>query len=92
MTTHNGAAVLLIEDGREFDAEAHLAKDQAGNWGGTLTFHDVPLIPVLLNVRDGHVLVDGNPGEFVRQDTSDWTATAGGPLTVRITGSGQAPF
>lgn len=92
MTTYQGAAVLLAEDGRKFDAVAELTKAPSGDWRGTLTFHDVPLIPVLLNIRDGHVTVDGSPGEFVRPDTSDWTASAGGPFVMRILGSGNAPF
>ncbi|MGV9588310.1 hypothetical protein [Streptomyces tendae] len=92
MTTYQGPATLLVEDGRKFEADANLTKDQSGGWRGTLTFHDVPLIPVLLNVRDGHVLVGNQTGEFVRQNTSDWTATAGGPLTITILGSGPAPF
>lgn len=92
MTTYTGAALLLIEDGRRFDAEANLTKASSGDWRGTLTFRDEALVPVLLNVRDGHVLVDGRPGEFVRPDTSDWTATAGGPFVMRILGSGEAPF
>lgn len=92
MTTHKGAAVLLIDDGRQFDAEAHLTKDPSGDWRGTLTFHDESLVPALLNVRDGHVLVDGRSGAFVRPDISDWTASAGGPFLMRILGNGDAPF
>jgi hypothetical protein len=93
MTNYTGTAILLAEDGSKYDAEAKFTADPAtGDWGGTLTFHHMSLIPELLNIRDGHVLVNGNPGEFVRQDTSDWTATAGGPLTIRIWGSGAAPF
>ncbi|MCX5097587.1 hypothetical protein OOK36_55115 [Streptomyces sp. NBC_00365] len=92
MNTYKGKAVLLVEDGRKFDAVADLTKDQSRGWRGTLTFHDVPLIPVLLNVRNGHVLIDGPAGEFVRPNTSDWTPTSGGPLVMRILGSGDAPF
>ncbi|MFF4346833.1 hypothetical protein [Streptomyces sp. NPDC001530] len=92
MTTYAGAAVLLIGDGRQFDTAANLAKDSSGTWQGTLTFHDQTLVPVLLNVRDGHVLVDGRPGEFIRPDTSDWTFNGGSPFVIRILGSGEAPF
>jgi len=93
MTNYTGPAVLLAEDGRKFDADANLTADPAtGDWRGTLTFRDTPLIPELLNIRDGHILVNDNPGEFVRQDTSDWVASAGGPLTIRIWGSGAPPF
>jgi len=92
MTTYSGPVVLLLEDGSKYDAQANLTAAPSGDWRGTLTFHDVPLIPVLLNVRDGHILVAGKPGEFVRQDASDWTATAGGPLRITILGSGEAPF
>lgn len=92
MTTRQGHAVLLIDDGRQFDTDAALTKDGSGSWRGTLTFHDQSLVPVLVNVNDGHVLVDGRPGEFVRPDKSDWTANAGGPFTMRILGSGEAPF
>ena len=92
MTTYKGAAVLLIDDGRQFDTEAHLTKDTSGTWRGTLTFHDEALTPVLLNVRDAHVLIDGRPGEFIRPDISDWTVSASGPFVMRILGSGDAPF
>lgn len=92
MTTYKGLAVLLIDDGRQFDTAVDLSKDSSGSWHGTLTFNDERLVPVLVNVRDGHVLVDGRPGEFVRPDTSDWTASAGGPFIMRILGSGGAPF
>lgn len=92
MTTYKGPAVLLLEDGSKFDAEADLTSAPSGDWRGTLTFHDVPPPRALLNVRDGHVLINGNPGEFVRPDASDWTATASGPLRITILGSGVAPF
>jgi hypothetical protein len=92
MTTHKGPAVLLAEDGRKFDAAADLTSTPSGDWRGTLTFHDESLIPVLLNVRDGHALINGKRGEFVRPDTSDWTISAGGPFVMRILGSGDAPF
>lgn len=92
MTTYKGPAVLLVENGRRFDATADLASAPSGDWRGTLTFHDESLVPALLNVQDGHVLINGRPGEFVRPDTSDWTATAGGPFVMRILGSGDAPF
>ncbi|MFJ4974223.1 hypothetical protein ACIP6X_02530 [Streptomyces coeruleorubidus] len=92
MTTYKGAAVLLITDGRQFDTDADLTKDSSGSWRGTLTFHDQALMPVLLNVDDGHVLVDGQPGEFIRPDRSDWTINSGSPFIIRILGSGDAPF
>lgn len=92
MNTYNGKAVLLAEDGREFDADAILSKDPSGDWRGTLTFHDATLVRALLNITDGHVLVHGNPGEFVRTNTSDWTANTAGPFTIHILGSGDAPF
>ncbi|MFE0470454.1 hypothetical protein ACFW2V_02410 [Streptomyces sp. NPDC058947] len=92
MDTYTGLAVLLIEDGRKFDTAADLTKDSNGSWQGTLTFNDETLFPVLVNVRDGHVLVNDRPGEFVRPDTSDWAATPGGPFIMRILGSGGAPF
>jgi hypothetical protein len=37
MNTYKGAAVLLINDGRQFDTEADLSKDSSGTWRGTLT-------------------------------------------------------
>lgn len=92
MTTYAGPAVLLIDDGRQFDTAADLTKDSSGTWHGTLTFHGQDLVPVLLNVQDGHVLVDGRPGEFVRPDRSDWTINSGSPFVIRILGSGEAPF
>lgn len=92
MTTYKGRAALLVSDGRQLGGEANLTKDPSGDWRGTLAFHDETLVPVLLNVRDGHVLIDGRPGAFVRPDTSDWTATAGGPFVIRIDGNGDAPF
>jgi hypothetical protein len=92
MTTYKGAAVLLIDDGRQFDTEADLTKDSSGTWRGTLTFHDQSLVPVLLNVDDGHLLVGGRPGEFIRPDRSDWTINSGNPFVIRILGSGEAPF
>ncbi|MGW0578590.1 hypothetical protein ACWD25_22075 [Streptomyces sp. NPDC002920] len=92
MTTYKGPAVLLVEDGSKFDTEAHLTKDSAGTWQGTLTFRDATLFRALLNVSDGHLLVSGQPGEFIRPDTSDWTASPNGPRVMRILGSGPAPF
>lgn len=92
MTTYNGPAVLLINDGRQFDTAANLAKDSSGTWQGTLTFRDQELVPVLLNVDDGHVLVDGRPGEFIRPDRADWTVNDGNPFIIRILGNGDAPF
>ena len=92
MTTYNGPAVLLLEDGRQFDTAAVLTKDPSGTWRGTLTFHDQALVPVLLNVDDGHLLIDGKPGEFIRPDRSDWTINSGSPFVIRILGSGEAPF
>ena len=92
MNEFNGTAVLLIADGRQFDTAADLTKDSSGSWRGTLTFHDQSLMPVLLNVDDGHLLVDGRPGEFIRPDRSDWTANSGSPFVIRILGSGEAPF
>ena len=92
MNTYQGAAVLLIGDGRQFDTTANLTKDSSGSWRGTLTFHDQALVPVLVNVDDGHVLVDGRPGEFIRPDRSDWTITPGRPFIIRILGCGDAPF
>lgn len=92
MTTYQGTAVLLINDGRQFDTAADLTKDSSGSWRGTLTFRDESLVPVLLNVDDGHLLVDGRPGEFIRPDRSDWTVNSGSPFIIRILGSGEAPF
>lgn len=92
MTTYKGPAVLLVEDGTKFQAEADLATDTAGSWHGTLTFHDATLFRALLNVTDGHVLVNDQPGEFVRPDISDWAANPNGPRVMRILGSGPAPF
>lgn len=92
MSNYRGAAVLLLDDGRQFDTEADLTKDARGSWRGTLTFRDESLVPVLLNVQEGHVLVDGRPGEFIRPDRSDWTVNNGSPFIVRILGSGEAPF
>jgi hypothetical protein len=92
MNNYKGKAVLLAEDGRKFDADANLTKDPSDDWRGTLTFHDATLVRALLNITDGHVLVDGNPGEFVRTNTSDWTANPAGPFTIHILGSGPAPF
>ncbi|WP_405747884.1 hypothetical protein [Streptomyces canus] len=92
MTTYKGDATLLIEDGRKFDTEADLTKDSSGSWRGTLTFRDATLFRALLNVGDGHLLVGGKVGEFIRPDTSDWTANSAGPGVMRILGSGEAPF
>lgn len=92
MTTYKGPATLLLEDGRRFDADADLTSSPTGDWRGTLIFRDPTLSRALLNVSDGHLLVGGQPGEFVRPDTSDWTASAGGPFVMRILGSGPAPF
>lgn len=92
MTTHRGTAVLLLENGSKFDTEAALTKDASGSWSGTLTFHDATLFRDLLNVTDGHLLVNGQPGEFIRPDTSDWAANPNGPRVMRILGSGPAPF
>ncbi|WP_405673300.1 hypothetical protein [Streptomyces sp. NBC_01530] len=92
MTTYQGRAVLLVDDGRQFYTTADLAKDAAGTWQGTLAFHDEALVPVLLNVDSGHVLVDGRPGEFIRPDRSDWTVNGGSPFVIRVLGSGEAPF
>jgi hypothetical protein len=92
MTTYNGPATLLAEDGRKFDTEARLSKDDAGSWSGTLTFRDTTFYRDLLNTTDGHLLVNGQPGEFIRPDTSDWTANPSGPGLMRILGSGPAPF
>jgi hypothetical protein len=92
MNTYKGAAVLLINDGRQFETEAHLSKDSSGTWRGTLTFHDQDLVPMLLSVEDGHLLVEGRPGEFIRPDRSDWTVNHGSPFIVRILGSGEPPF
>lgn len=92
MTTYQGPAVLLINDSRQFDTSADLTKDSSGSWRGTLTLHDQALVPVLLNVDEGHLLVDGQPGEFIRPDRSDWTVNNGSPFIIRILGSGEAPF
>jgi hypothetical protein len=92
MNTYKGAAVLLINDGRQFDTEVDLSKDSSGTWRGTLTFRDQDLVPMLLNLDDGHLLVDGRPGEFIRPDRSDWTINGGRPFIVRILGSGEPPF
>ncbi|MFE2297903.1 hypothetical protein ACFXAW_06875 [Streptomyces sp. NPDC059445] len=92
MTTYKGPAVLLVEDGSKFDTEASLSKDAAGSWSGTLAFRDSTLFRTLLNVTDGHLLVSGQPGEFIRPDTSDWTSSPNGPGLMRILGSGPAPF
>ncbi|CAM5604809.1 hypothetical protein [Streptomyces coeruleorubidus] len=92
MTTYKGDATLLVEDGRKFDAEADLTKDSSGSWRGTLTFRDTTLFRALLNISDGHLLIGGKTGEFIRPDTSDWTANPAGPRVMRILGSGEAPF
>jgi len=59
MNHYTGTAVLLLGDGRQFDAAADLTKDSSGSWHGTLTFHDQTLVPVLVNVDAGHLLIDG---------------------------------
>lgn len=92
MSNYRGAAVLLLDDGRQFDTTADLTKDSSGSWRGTLTFHDQTLFPVLLNADEGHLLVDDRPGEFIRPDRSDWTINSGSPFIMRILGSGEAPF
>jgi hypothetical protein len=92
MSTYRGTAVLLLEDGSKFDTEADLSEDASGSWSGTLAFRDATLFRALLNVTDGHLLVNGQPGEFIRPDTSDWAASPNGPRVMRILGSGPAPF
>lgn len=92
MNDYTGTAVLLLGDGRQFDTIADLTKESSDSWRGTLTFHDQGLVPVLVNVDDGHILVDGQPGEFIRPDRSDWTSNGGHPFVIRILGSGEPPF
>ncbi|MDT0608898.1 hypothetical protein [Streptomyces lancefieldiae] len=92
MTTYTGKAILLTEDGTKFDTDADLTKDASGSWRGTLTFHDATLFRALLNVSDGHLLIDQKTAEFIRPHTSDWTANPASPRVMRILGSGEAPF
>jgi hypothetical protein len=92
MTTYKGAALLLIDDGRQFTGEADLSKDAAGTWRGILTFAGEAHVPVLLNITEGRVRIDGRDGAFVRPDTSDWAASPRGPFRMRIEGNGDAPF
>jgi hypothetical protein len=81
MDTYKGEAVLLAEDGRKFDTEAQLTRDASGSWSGILTFRDMTLFRTLLNISDGHLLVGSRTGEFIRPDTSDWTANAAVPAS-----------
>lgn len=92
MTTYKGPATYLVEDGRKFDAEADLTEHSPGDWRGTLTFHDVSLIPTLLTLPDGHIVIGNQSGEVIRQSAAGWSPTAGGPLVTRVLGSGPAPF
>ncbi|MFE4818651.1 hypothetical protein ACFRFU_19890 [Streptomyces sp. NPDC056704] len=92
MTTYKGAALLLIDDGRQFTGEADLSKDASGTWCGVLAFAGEEHVPALLNVREGRVRIDGRDGAFVRPDISDWAASPRGPFRMRIEGNGDAPF
>lgn len=92
MSTHRGAAVLLLEDGRELTAEANLAKDDAGSWSGMLVFPVAAKTPDLLNLRHGRLRVVGREGKFDRLDTSDWVDSPAGQFRIRIEGNGDAPF
>lgn len=92
MTTHRGAAALLLEDGRELTADAYLRKDIRGSWSGTLTFPAEAKTPELLNLTEGTLRVGGREGKFVRLDTSDWIGPPAGQLRIRVDGNGDAPF
>lgn len=92
MTTHRGTAVLLLEDGHQLAAEAHLSKDDAGSWSGTLTFPAAAKMPGLLNLTDGTLRIAGRDGKFVRPDAADWIGSPAGQVQIRILGNGDAPF
>jgi hypothetical protein len=92
MNTYKGAATMWLADGRQFAATAELSKDASGTWRGTLAFAGMDDLPVLVNVTEGTLSVNGTYGEFVRPDTSDWIVSPRGPFKMRIEGNGDAPF
>ncbi|MGM9336644.1 hypothetical protein [Streptomyces murinus] len=92
MNRYSGAATMWLADGRRFAASAILDKDQGGSWRGTLVFANDDHLPVLVNVREATLHVEGAFGDFIRPDSSDWTVDPRGPFRIRIEGSGTAPF
>ncbi|WP_405559092.1 hypothetical protein OHV08_34355 [Streptomyces canus] len=92
MNTHQGTAVVPLEDGRRLTAEANLSKDGAGSWSGTLLFPAAAKSLGLLNVTEGALWIGDREGRFVRPDTSDWIGSPVDKIRIRIEGNGDAPF
>ncbi|PAZ15695.1 hypothetical protein CLM62_12930 [Streptomyces sp. SA15] len=95
MSTHRGTAVLLLEDGREFDVAADLTKTILNGrtiWGGTLSVPDQSKPIELMNLQQGIVRIGGAEGAFNRTDISDWLDSPAGLFRIRVEGNGDAPF
>ena len=92
MTTHTSTALLLLDDGRELETTASLAKDDSGSWSGSLTFPVAARTSELLNLAERRLRVGEQEGAFVRTDTADWLDSPAGLFRIRIDGNGDAPF
>jgi hypothetical protein len=91
MSTYDGQAVLVTEDGTEVAVTAKLHGDSQG-WSGTL---ETPAHRKrdLLNLTTGRLRIkDKGEGAFVRPDTSDWIDSPASLFKMRIMGNGDAPF
>lgn len=89
MNEHIGTAVLLLDDGLQVAVTARLRKDGAA-WHGTLTVPSHARTPVLLNLQEGTLRIDGSDGTFVK--TNAQMSLPSDEFRMQIEGTGDAPF
>lgn len=92
MTTFQGPAAVIAEDGSETAANARLRKDASGTWEGTLAVTSEDEWTSVRNLMQARLrLPDGSEGAFVVPSLpGPFSPGAGG--TMRIEGNGAAPF
>jgi hypothetical protein len=91
MTTYNGKALIICEDGTKMPVTANLSSYSSGlltSWSGPVTAAPDGLRE-MSNLTKGRLrFPDGKEAEFLRPDTSDWVHTN----RLSITGQDEAPF
>ncbi|MCY0952096.1 hypothetical protein [Streptomyces sp. H27-S2] len=96
MSSYNGPAVLITNEGREHPVTANLHTTSHGlrtGWAGTLSVPANQQPAELMNLSRGRLrLQDEREGEFLRPDIGDWLGSPPQSFQITIVGSGDEPF
>ncbi|MFJ6934457.1 hypothetical protein [Streptomyces sp. NPDC101132] len=95
MSSYRGPAILITDEGREFQVTANLQGMSAGlrtSWAGTLSVPNISQPAEMTNLPAGRIRIGEHEGAFIRPNIRDWLGSPPGTFQITIEGNGDAPF